>query len=362
MRVFSRRLKSHASTSRPYQSQPLPSASPGYSSTGSPYTYGLSKGPRLPHSSLHPRLSPSLHSATRPLTSPLTAPINPLTSCPSSIPPPSSHCHSAAPISPSSRITVAMPPVSSQHYPSQHHLSQHNHSRSASPSIAASFASVNYSPPSSHTSSQRSAAPGEPQQLWAAPTASAGEASAAPHPTSTAASAHMRPMLPVLPGFPAECIENLIPAAAFPTPLDHALMDAPSLSPSALAAQHTRPHKTPRTTPGVLPPAALEFARSFFSGLPGRDDPQGGESSDGQQASKPACTSAIQDSCRSARSAETQCGCVGGDASTDFPPMACQPSFPDMGGAEGVECGVEKRAGLTAGLFCQLEDLRRTAL
>ncbi|CAI7837714.1 unnamed protein product, partial [Closterium sp. NIES-53] len=173
--------------------------------------------------------------------------------------------------------------------------------------------------------------------------------------------------------------------------------------------QAMRPHKMPRTSHGVLPLAALEFARSFFSGLPGRDDHQGGESSDGQKTLEPACTSARQDSRLSGGNAETQYGCVGGGAATELPPKACQPSLPEIvsaaaaapgvsaatavtgtpdvdspaaaalaaaaegirqgdvsiwkdfieleGEAEEVVCSVEKRTGLTVGTFCELEEL-----
>ncbi|CAI5496304.1 unnamed protein product [Closterium sp. Naga37s-1] len=348
----------HASAARPNLARPLSSTSPWQSTSRMPLTFGPAQSSRVLHSALPNSLSPSLHSTVPPHTAPpiatpATSPIaphSPLTSPPSAIASPPSHCHSAAPFSPTALITTATPPVPSA--PSTVINRDPPHSLPSFPSLtalhnAASSASVDCSPPSSQTSSQPSsqhvfqctAAPVESQQL--------------------------------------QCM---------------------------------RPHKIPRTSRGVLPPAALEFARSFFSGLPGRDEHPGGESSDGQQTSEPACTSAQQENCRSGGSEEAQCGYVGGRASTALPRLACQPWFPEMataaaaapgvtagpavtgspdvtdfpaaaafvaaaegtcqgevsiwkdlieleGGEMDVVCSDEKRGGLPVGSFCKLEDL-----
>ncbi|CAI7875229.1 unnamed protein product [Closterium sp. NIES-54] len=366
-----------------------PSITPSFASSISPSSpaFCIPLFP-TPLCHLRPSLLPPL-----PLPLPLITPNNPLTAPPSSIPSPSSHCQSAAPFTPTSPETAAAPLVPSapstvincgpphslptfpslfalqsalhtppvkapptlsdpshqkpsQHNPSQNHLSQRYPSRSASPSNAASSASVDCSPPSSQTSSQPSF-----QHVF-------------------------------------QCTAGAVESQQL---------------------QAMRPHKMPRTSHGVLPLAALEFARSFFSGLPGRDDHQGGESSDGQKTLEPACTSARQDSRLSGGNAETQYGCVGGGAATELPPKACQPSLPEIvsaaaaapgvsaatavtgtpdvdspaaaalaaaaegirqgdvsiwkdfieleGEAEEVVCSVEKRTGLTVGTFCELEEL-----
>ncbi|CAI5483757.1 unnamed protein product [Closterium sp. Yama58-4] len=375
----------------------------------------MTQSSRVQHSAQPNSLSRSLRT-TAPVAAPTAppavnpiAPHNPLTSPPASIPSPSSHCHSAAPLSPTSLITRATSPLpsvpstginrcsphslpsfpslsalqSALHTPptkapptlsdpSQHHLSQRYSSRSASPSNAASSASVDCSPPSSQTSSQppsqRTAAPVESQKLQAAATLSAGNDSAAPHPAAA--------------------------ATALPTLVYHAAMDASHLSPSALAAQHMRPHKIPRTSRGVLPPDALEFARSFFSGLPGRDDSQGGESCDVQQTLERTCTS--ERKCLASAgeglpsldqpslsdmvtTTTAEPGVIAAPGVTAAPDVADSPAamalaaaaegicqgevsiWTDLieleGEAEGVECGVEKRAGITVGSFCELEDL-----
>ncbi|CAI5488758.1 unnamed protein product [Closterium sp. Naga37s-1] len=416
----------HVSTTHPYLPSPLSSASPWRSTSRTPFTFGHPPSFPALHSALPHSLSPSLGSTVPPHTSPPTAtpttpptappiatpttspiaPHSPLTSPLSAIPSPSSHGHSAAPFTPTSLITAstalvpsapstvinrgpphslpsfpslyalqtalhappsrALPTLSdpSQQYPSQHHLSQRSlsqhhlsqryPSRSASPSNAVSSASVDCSPPSSQTSSQQPTS----QHVF----------QSSSQPSS----------------------QNLFQHTAAPV--------------ESQQLQVTRPHKMPRTSRGVLPSAALEFARSLFSGLPGADDHRGGKSSDRQQTSELVCTSAKQDSCRGGGNAETQCGCVRGDASKELPPMRCQPSLPDMvtaaaaapgvagtpdvtdfpaaaalaaaaegicqgeasiwkdlieleGEADGVVCGVEKRAGITVGSFCELEDL-----
>ncbi|CAI5461611.1 unnamed protein product [Closterium sp. Yama58-4] len=404
----------HASTSRTYLARPLSAMSPWLSSSRKPFTFGMTQSSRVLHSARPNSLSQSLRTTvpvpapTAPPTVNPIAPHNPLTSPPASIPSPSSHCQSAAPLSPTSLITAATSPVpsapstvtnrgpphslpsfpslsalqSALHTPpikapptlsdpshqslSQHHLLQRYASRSASPSNAASSASVDHSPPSSE-SSQPSAQPSSQlsslrvaavdmgsQQLRTTATPSAGEASFAPHPAATATSASVLPMLP------APLAENKAPAASLPSALHYATMDAPPLSQFALTAEHMRPHKIPRTSRGVLPPAALEFARSFFSGMPGSDDPQGGESSDGQQTSEPTCASARQDSRRTGASKEGQCGSALAAAAEGI----CQGElsiWKDLieleGAAEEVVCGEEKRAGLAVRSFCELEDL-----
>ncbi|CAI5535448.1 unnamed protein product, partial [Closterium sp. Naga37s-1] len=386
-------LPIHVTTSRPYLARPLSSASQWCSTSLSitPFTFGLTQSSRVLHPALPntPLPSSTVPPPTTPPASPPTAPLitsnNPLTAPPSSIPSPSSHCQSAAPFTPTSPETAAAPLVPSapstvinrgpphslptfpslfalqsalhtppvkapptlsdpshqkpsQHNPSQNHLSQRYPSRSASPSNAASSASVDCSPPSSQTSSQPSF-----QHVF-------------------------------------QCTAGAVESQQL---------------------QAMRLHKMPRTSHGVLPLAALEFARSFFSGLPGRDDHQGGESSDGQKTLEPACTSARQDSRFSGGNAETQYGCVGGGAATELPPeivsaAAAAPGVsaatavtgtPDVdspaaaalaaaaegirqgdvsiwkdfieleGEAEEVVCSVEKRTGLTVGSFCELEEL-----
>ncbi|CAI7875236.1 unnamed protein product [Closterium sp. NIES-54] len=151
---------------------------------------------RLLHSAPPNTLPPSVCSTVPPPNAPPIGPFtnpphNPLSSPPSSMPSRSSNCLFAAPFTPTSLITPSTlltpsdpstvispgPPHSipsfpslsalqsalhnpspkvpatlsdpSQHYASQHHFSQRYPSRSASPSNAASSASVNCSPPSS---------------------------------------------------------------------------------------------------------------------------------------------------------------------------------------------------------------------
>ncbi|CAI6000720.1 unnamed protein product [Closterium sp. NIES-64] len=344
----------HVSITHPYLSSHLTSASPWQSTSRTPFTFGLLPSFPALHSALPHSLSPSLGStipphAAPPTATPTTSPIalhSPLTSPPSATPSPSSHRHSAAPFTPTSPITAATPPPSSQ----------------------------------------CTAAPMESQQLQATSTPSAGEASAAaPHPSTPAPSASMLPKLPVPPVLPPELTESMAPAAALPTPLYHASMDAAPLSSSALNAAHARPHKAPSTSRGVLPPAALEFARSLFSGLPGRDDPEEGESRNGQQAWEHTCTSARQCVPSAGESlpslgqpslAEMVTASTAAPRVThviDSPAAAalaaaaegmCQGEvsiWKDLieleGEAEGVVCGVEKRAGVTVGSFCELEDL-----
>ncbi|CAI5496305.1 unnamed protein product [Closterium sp. Naga37s-1] len=420
----------HASTSRPYLARPLSSASQWRATTRTPFTFGLTQSSCVLHSAHPNNLPPSLHSTVPPPTAPPIAPHSPLTPPPSSTPSRSSHSLSTAPFTSSYLTTHATPLVPSgpstiinpgpphslpsfpslsalqsalhtppprapstlsdpshqnpsQHYPSQHYPSQRYPSRSASPSNAASSASVDRSPPSSLTSSQpssqRTNQPTESQQLQFTATAPAGEASGTSH--AAAAAAVILPVAPVLAVFSTAPIGSIAPAAAAPTPLYHATMDAPLLSPSDLEEPQAkldvqaRPHKMPRMSRGVLPPATLEFARSFFSGLPAREDSQGGESSDGQQASNRTSTSARECLTSAAHecggNAETQFGYVGGAASTGLPQMACQPemltaaaaaagvtaSHALESGVGGVVCGDEKRAGLPVGLFCELEDL-----
>ncbi|CAI5952847.1 unnamed protein product [Closterium sp. NIES-65] len=345
----------HVSTSRPYEAQSLPAGAPWRSTTRTPFTFGLTQSSRVLHSAPPSTLPPSAHSTVPPTNAPPFAPFtapphNPLTSPPSSFPSHSSHFQSSATFTPTSFITPATPLVPSD--PPTILNRGPPHSLPSFPSLsalhnAASSASVDYSPPSSQTSSQ------------------------------------------------------------------------PSFQHTSV---HTRPHKAPRMSRGVLPPAALEFARSFFSGLPGRDGPQGGESSDGQQMLERTCTSArecllsAKESLASAQESLTSVGQEGGgkEGTEELPPMACQPSLSDMvtaaaaaaaaapgavsapavtgtpdvadtpaavalaaaaegicqgelsiwndlieleGGAEGVVCGVEKRAGLAVSSFCELEDL-----
>ncbi|CAI5500483.1 unnamed protein product [Closterium sp. Naga37s-1] len=251
-----------------------------------------------------------------------------------------------------------------QHYPSQCYPS-----RSASPSNAASSASVECSPPSSQTSSQPSfqhvfrpsATPVESQQLRA----TAAPSAAPSHPAAAATSASVLCIPPIPPVLPA--------AAALPTSLYHATMDTPPLSSPALAAEHGRPQKMPRTSRGVLPPAALEFARSFFSGLLGRVDHQGSESSD-REGLPSLGESLLSDMVTAATAAP---GVTATPDVTDSPAAAalaaaaaaegipvCQGEvsiWKDLieleGGEMEVVCGVEKRAGLALGSFCELEVL-----
>ncbi|CAI7848103.1 unnamed protein product [Closterium sp. NIES-53] len=409
-----------------HPARPLSSASQRPSSSLSPFTFRLAESSRVLHSAPPNSLSPSLHATIPPRTAPPTAPINSLAS------PPSSHCQSVAPFTPTSLITTETPRVPSApsaiinpsplhsnlsfpsfpslsalqsalqtpppktpltlSNPSQHHLFQRYPSPSPSLSNAAS-ASVDCSPPSaqpssSQLSSQRTVAPVESQQLRNAATPSAGEASAAPHPAAAATSASVCPVLPFLPVLAAEPTESLAQAAALPSPLYSAATDASPLSPSALTAEHLRPHKMPRTSRGVLPPAALEFARSFFSGLPGRDDYQRIENSDGQQTLERTCTSAreclhiageglpslgqslLSDIVSAATAAP---GVTATPDVTDSPAAAalaaaaegvCQGEafiWKDLieleGGREVVLCGEEKRAGLAVDSCSELEDL-----
>ncbi|CAI5535449.1 unnamed protein product [Closterium sp. Naga37s-1] len=410
-----------------HPARPLSSASQRPSSSLSPFTFRLAESSRVLHSAPPNSLSPSLHATIPPRTAPPTAPINSLAS------PPSSHCQSVAPFTPTSLITTETPRVPSApsaiinpsplhsnlsfpsfpslsalqsalqtpppktpltlSNPSQHHLFQRYPSPSPSLSNAAASASVDCSPPSAQPSSpqlssQRTVAPVESQQLRNAVTPSAGEASAAPHPAAAATSASVCPVLPFLPVLAAEPTESLAQAAALPSPLYSATTDASPLSPSALTAEHVRPHKMPRTSRGVLPPAALEFARSFFSGLPGRDDYQRIENSKGQQTLERTCTSAreclhiageglpslgqslLSDIVSAATAAP---GVTATPDVTDSPAAAalaaaaegvCQGEafiWKDLieleGGREVVLCGEEKRAGLAVDSCSELEDL-----
>ncbi|CAI5951591.1 unnamed protein product [Closterium sp. NIES-64] len=389
---------------------PLSSASHWHSTSRKPFAFSLTQSSLL-HTALPNIFSPSLHSTVPPPTTPSTAlPIaparhNPLPSPSSFIPFPSAPSQFAALFTPTPLITPTTltvssapttvinrgPPHSIPSFPllsdlqsalhsppakapltlsdPQHYPSQCYPSRSASPSNAASSASVECSPPSSQTSSQPSfqhvfrpsATPVESQQLRA----TAAPSAAPSHPAAAATSASVLCIPPIPPVLPA--------AAALPTSLYHATMDTPPLSSPALAAEHGRPQKMPRTSRGVLPPAALEFARSFFSGLLGRVDHQGSESSD-REGLPSLSESLLSDMVTAATAAP---GVTATPDVTDSPAAAalaaaaaaegipvCQGEvsiWKDLieleGGEMEVVCGVEKRAGLALGSFCELEVL-----
>ncbi|GJP82241.1 hypothetical protein CLOP_g12477 [Closterium sp. NIES-67] len=325
--------------------------------------------------------SPSGHSTH------LNSPHYPLT------PPPSSHLHATAPITPTSPPAPAPPlaPVTPSalnpglplpSFPSLSALQSalhtaphnvppavpdHSHqypSRTASPSNAASSASVSGSPHSSQLSPKRNIAPVEVQQ----PQAAAAPPAAAAQPVAA-----------------AECAQKATLLCAG---------DAPPLDSSTLADM--RPHKTARTSRGVLPPAALEFARSFFSHLPGSGDPEGGKSSEGRESLDHTRTSARQGSL--AGNADTEYGSQFGAGAMEMPQVALQPSVlataaastasPAVSaspaaaavaaaaegtchgelsiwkdlielevGTEGGLCCEEKIKALTVGSFCELENL-----